>query len=116
VVQAITSDDRVARKEFAVTMLEKLDEDHDFLRKIMFSDEATFHVSGKVNKQNIPMWGSEHPHATVEHIRDSPKVNVRRGLFPPVTWIRWKTLSIHSYKNCSLPFSSSKAARHHTGA
>jgi hypothetical protein len=56
VVQAITPDDRVARKEFAVTMLEKLDEDNDFLRKIMFSDEATFHVSGKVNKQNIPSY------------------------------------------------------------
>lgn len=31
-------DDRVARKEFAVTMLEKLDEDSEFLRKIMISD------------------------------------------------------------------------------
>jgi hypothetical protein len=55
VVQAITPDDRVARKEFAVTML-----------------EATFHVSGKVNKQNVRIWGSEHSHATMEHIRDRP--------------------------------------------
>jgi hypothetical protein len=46
----------------------------------MFSDEATFHVSGKINKQNVHIWGSEHPHATVEHIRDSPKVNVWCGL------------------------------------
>jgi hypothetical protein len=75
-VQAVTPDDRVDRKEFAVTMLEKLDEDNEFLRKIMFSDEATFHISGEVNKQNVRIWGSEHSHATVEHIRDSPKVNV----------------------------------------
>jgi hypothetical protein len=27
-----------------------------------------------------------------------------------------KTSSVHSYKNCSLPFSSSKTAHHHTGA
>jgi hypothetical protein len=61
-------------------MLEKLDKDNKFLRKIMFSDKATFHVSGKVNKQNVCIWGSEHPHATVEHIRGSPKVIVWCGL------------------------------------
>jgi hypothetical protein len=80
VVQAITPDDRVAHSEFTVTTLEKLDEDNKFLRKIMFSDEAIFHVSGKVNKQNVRIWGSEHPHATVKHIKDSPKVNVWCGL------------------------------------
>jgi hypothetical protein len=75
VAQAITPDKRVARKEFAVTTLEKLDEDNEFLRKIVFFDEATFHVSGKVNKQNVRIWGSEHPRATVEHITDSLRVN-----------------------------------------
>jgi hypothetical protein len=55
-------------------MLEKLEEDNEFPRKIIFSDEATCHVSGTVNKQNVSIEGSEHPHATVEHIRDSPKV------------------------------------------
>lgn len=44
----------------------------------MFSDEATLHVSGKVN--NVRMWGSEHPRAIVEHVADSPKVNVCCGL------------------------------------
>jgi hypothetical protein len=76
VAQAIKPYDWVARKKFAVTMLEKLNKDSEFLRKIMFSDEATFHVTGKVNKQNVRIWGSEHPHVTVGHIRDSPKVNV----------------------------------------
>jgi hypothetical protein len=75
VIQEITPDNRVARKEFAMTMLEKLDEDKEFQRKIMFSDEATFHVSGKVNKQRKQL-GPEHSHATVQHIRESPEVNV----------------------------------------
>jgi hypothetical protein len=66
--------DRAARKEFAMTILENLDKDNEYLRKIMLSDEVTFHVSGKVNIQNVCIWGSEHPHATVQHIRDSPKV------------------------------------------
>jgi hypothetical protein len=42
---------------------------------VQFSDEATFHVSGAVNCRNVRIWGSENPHACVEH-RDSPKVNV----------------------------------------
>jgi hypothetical protein len=29
--------------------------DNDFLNEIMFSDEATFHVSGKVNKEAVRM-------------------------------------------------------------
>jgi hypothetical protein len=43
---------------------------------VQFSDEATFHVSGAVNHRNVKTWGSENPHAYVEHQCDSPKVNV----------------------------------------
>ncbi|PSN45634.1 hypothetical protein C0J52_12320 [Blattella germanica] len=45
-----------------------------FHESIVFSDECTFHLSDKVNKHNIRIWGS-HKHF-VEHIRDSPTVNV----------------------------------------
>jgi hypothetical protein len=72
VVQAIMPDDRLTHRKFAVTMLEKLDEYNEFLKEIMFSYEATFYVSGKVNKQKVRIWRSEHPHATVEHIKDTP--------------------------------------------
>lgn len=37
-----SQDDRAARKKFPVTMLQKLDEDNEFPRKIIFFDEATF--------------------------------------------------------------------------
>lgn len=33
--------------------------DADFPRKIIFSDEAHFHMSGFVNKQNFRLWGTE---------------------------------------------------------
>ena len=45
-----------------------------------FSDEATFHVSGKVNKHNIRIWGSQNPCEVLETERDSPKINVWCGL------------------------------------
>jgi len=43
---------------------------------LQFSDEATFHASGAVNRRNVRIWGSENPRAYVQHQRDSPKVNV----------------------------------------
>lgn len=73
--------DEDRRKEFAMDMLARLDEDPSFLSNIVYSDEATFHVSGKVNRHNCRIWGSEKPHAVREHMRDSPKVNVWCGLF-----------------------------------
>ena len=44
---------------------------------MVFSDEATFHVYGKVNKHNIRIWGSENSCEVVEEERDGPKVNVK---------------------------------------
>jgi hypothetical protein len=50
-----------------------MQDDERFLDSIIFSDASTFHVSGKVNTHN---WGSENPLVSLEHVRDSPKVNV----------------------------------------
>jgi hypothetical protein len=32
--------------------------------------------TGEVNRQNVHIWGTEQPHAQIEHRRDSPEVNV----------------------------------------
>ena len=50
--------------------------DGKFLDSVIFSDESTFHVSGRVNIHNCRIWGSENPRVSLEHVRDSPKVNV----------------------------------------
>jgi hypothetical protein len=55
-------------------MLSRLDDDDAF--HIVFSDEATFHVSGKVNRHSCRIWGSENQHEIMEHERDIPKLNV----------------------------------------
>jgi hypothetical protein len=54
-LQAIPSDDRIVCNQCAVTIVEKMNENNEFLRKIMFSDDATLHVSSKVNIQNTHM-------------------------------------------------------------
>ena len=61
-------------------MLSRIEDDKDYLKKVMFTDKACFHVSGKVNWHNVWIWGSENPHMVIEHIRGNPKVNVWCGL------------------------------------
>ena len=46
----------------------------DFLRRSIFS------VSGKVNRHNIRIWGSQNPYEVLEKERDNPKLNVWCGL------------------------------------
>ncbi|PNF38889.1 hypothetical protein B7P43_G09910 [Cryptotermes secundus] len=70
IVQHLTDADKVVRKEFCTQ------EDKKFLDSVIFSDESTFHVSGKVNTHNCRIWGSENPRVSLEHVRDSPKVKV----------------------------------------
>ena len=56
-------------------MQEKLEED-EFMKHHVFSDEAIFHMNGKVDKHNVCIWGEENPHATAKYVKDSPKVSV----------------------------------------
>ncbi|GBO45561.1 hypothetical protein AVEN_270657-1 [Araneus ventricosus] len=76
IVQALHPNDKPRRFEFAEQILTRIEDDENYLRKWFFSDESTFHVSGKVNKHNCRIWGSENPHDYRELERDSPKVNV----------------------------------------
>ena len=79
-LQALKPDDKPNRKDFALKLLEKMEEDGHFFNRICFSDEATFHVSGKLNKHNARTRETEIPHITMDIERDSPKVNVWCGL------------------------------------
>ena len=40
------------------------------------NDDDDDDTNGKVNRHNVRIWGEENPHATIEHERNSPKVNV----------------------------------------
>jgi hypothetical protein len=53
------------RHNFACDMLERIRRDPSFLTNIMFSDEATFHVSAAVNRHNVLIWGSQQPHGVM---------------------------------------------------
>ena len=74
-LQRLKDTDKPAREDFCTQMQAMLEAD-GFDNRLVFSDETTFHLTGKVNKHNTHIWGTEHPHSTLEHVRDSPKVNV----------------------------------------
>lgn len=55
-LQALKPTDNGLRANFAHEMLHD-----DFLDRIVFSDESTFHISGHVNTHNVSIWSSENP-------------------------------------------------------
>ena len=73
IVQHLMNADKVVHKEFCMQMFQRIQDDGKFLDSVIFSDESTFHVSGRVNIHNCRIWGSENPRASLEHVRDSPK-------------------------------------------
>ena len=51
-------------------------EDDNFLTRLIFSDQATYLISGKGKRLNVRIWGLKNPQEILQHQRDSPKVNV----------------------------------------
>jgi len=87
-VQALSCDDKRVRYSFCMSMQQWNEEDDDFFNRLIFGDESTFNLSGKVNKHNVRIWGTENPRELVQYVRDSPKVNVfcavsRRKVYGP---------------------------------
>ncbi|KFM62664.1 hypothetical protein X975_23064, partial [Stegodyphus mimosarum] len=80
IVQVLEPDDRPRKMAFATDILRRIEDAAEFLKRIMFSDEASFHLSGIVNCPNVRIWGSETPHEYREAQRDSPKHEHIRAL------------------------------------
>jgi len=77
-VQELKPHDHPVRLRFVQWAEQRLVEEH-FYRKIIFSDEAHFHLGGYVNKQNCRIWGSENPHVVMEKPMHPQRVTVWCG-------------------------------------
>jgi len=72
-VQQLKPSDSMKRQCCVEEMLDCTDHDSDFMKKkIIFFDEAKFHVPGKVHRHNVKIWRTENPHTVRQHIRESP--------------------------------------------
>jgi hypothetical protein len=80
-VQKLSDRDQRRRLDFCLQLQDLMSSDDHCLEKVHFSDKATIHVSRAINRRNVRIWGSENPHAYVEHQRYSPKVNMFCAIF-----------------------------------
>ena len=78
--QTLTERHKEQRVTFCNWATSKLNDDPSWLDKILFSDECTFNINGRVNRQIVRFWGTEKPHVVVERSQNSPKVNVWVGM------------------------------------
>jgi len=74
--QQLSDLDKSNRIQFAQFCREQLNEDSGYLRRIIFSDECSFSLSGGVNKQNCRIWGTERPSTVYESPQSSASIMV----------------------------------------
>ena len=74
--QELKQRDHLKRRKFSNWALEKLEENEEFHRNIIFSDEARFWLNGFVNKQNMRYWSATNPNVLLETPLHPPKVTV----------------------------------------
>lgn len=80
VVQQLLPRDLNQRMEFCTKFLEMIEAQPQFLSHFIMSDEAHFHLSGYVNKQNFRYWAQENPRLLHQHPLHSEKVTVWCGV------------------------------------
>lgn len=77
----LNEDDFDRRAEFCEGMMEICNNNNNFARNILFSDEATFNLNGVVNRHNCRYWSNQNPHWYQEaHTQNPQKVNVWAGI------------------------------------
>lgn len=78
--QELSEADFEKRHDFCEIMERKI-RDPDFLKRVCFSDESTFHLTGYVNRHNCRYWCEDNPHEYREaHSQRPKKRNVWAGI------------------------------------
>ena len=75
-IHGLIEDDPDRRLQFCETILSEERDDEGLLGKIVWSDEATFKLSGSVNRHNCVYYAQENPHLTVDKQLNQPGVMV----------------------------------------
>ena len=77
--QQLLPGDRNTRLEFALRFLARLEVDDDWPWRILWSDEAHFHLHGDINTHNCRIWADANSHVVHQIPLHSPKVTVWCG-------------------------------------
>ena len=79
-LNAINDDDPDRRMQFCEWFQPMVNEDEEFVTKIVSSDEAQFKLNGTVNRHHCVYWAPENLHFHVDKAVSPPGVNVWCGL------------------------------------
>jgi len=80
VTHALHERDYVNRVNFCQTFLQLINQNQELVNNLLMSDEANFHLSGSVNKQNFYYWSATNPIELHERPLHSSKVTVWCGI------------------------------------
>ncbi|GBN33658.1 hypothetical protein AVEN_250687-1 [Araneus ventricosus] len=64
------------RVALAAEMTSRIENKHDFLNHIIFSEEATFHMGNEVNISTTAEFGAQKIPCSTESRKNTPKINV----------------------------------------
>lgn len=80
-IHELNEDDPDRRIEFCEIMQNKSNDDPNFIKSILFSDESKFYLNGVVNRHNMVYWSEDNPHwcRTIAH-QDIQGINVWAGI------------------------------------
>ena len=80
-VQSLMPGDYIARVEFCQWVRDKVQEDGEFLKRVLFTDECSFTRTGLFNCHNEHIWSSDNPLAIKEsHFQHRWRINVWAGI------------------------------------
>ena len=79
IFQKLQEGDFERRAKFCVCFKERLEEDPDFLGRLIMSDEAHFALNGSVSRQNLRFWTTENLREIMETPLHSARVTVWCG-------------------------------------
>jgi hypothetical protein len=71
-LQALSNNDKVDHSTFGANLLDTSDHEN-LMSKVVFCNQETFHLSGKVNTHNCHIWTLQNPRSAAGFKRDTPK-------------------------------------------
>lgn len=80
-VHTMHDNDPLHRRQFCNWIINQMDNDNDFIKQVIFSDECLFYLDGHAHTQNARYWSRQNP-AWIREVNDpgAPRVMVWCGL------------------------------------
>lgn len=66
-VQALKPNDFLRRSRFCHNILQKYEENNDYIKNILWTDESSFSTAGLPNRKNSHYWSTENPRGILEN-------------------------------------------------